>query len=347
MFTEIWPLDDKSKEKLQAFITHSLSNKKTCSSYEPSEFWKSLKSKTFIAVNQDGVMLHSGHNYLRYKPGKQSSFLDSLIVSGVIKRTIFKFSGLFSSLVNRINYLEKRKSVENFKFVNKDPYLGMGREIRTDPKIPHFLKEALELNAISVYGAVENLSYVQKGLEKIRKSKEIVFMELGAGAGETTLGLLELLKDSRAIICDLPETIMVAYTLISCFSKGSIKITLPHEWDGKYPWENKSRLLFITPEQLTLLPDNICDLFMNANSMQEMNIEVIEEYFREFKRLSKHGGIFYCKNLQYSKQKYTRANFDQYPWSLLGETIYEGIAPYSCRQHPEGGKSNIRIVKVK
>ena len=52
---------------------------------------------------------------------------------------------------------------------------------------------------------------------------------------------------------------------------------------------------YLTPHQLSLLPDGYVDLFVNISSLHEMRLDQIDYYIGEIRRLVKHGGHFYLK----------------------------------------------------
>lgn len=54
-----------------------------------------------------------------------------------------------------------------------------------------------------------------------------------------------------------------------------------------------SDIVFITPNQLELLPNKVSDLFLNISSLHEMRIDTLEYYFAQIDRVTK--GYFYFK----------------------------------------------------
>jgi len=49
---------------------------------------------------------------------------------------------------------------------------------------------------------------------------------------------------------------------------------------------NKSRFAFFTANQIELMPDGICDLFINMNSLMEMRPEQIKNFLHHIDRLT-------------------------------------------------------------
>ncbi len=46
---------------------------------------------------------------------------------------------------------------------------------------------------------------------------------------------------------------------------------------------------FFTANQIELLPDGVCDLFINMNSLMEMRMEQIKRYLKHIERLTTTG----------------------------------------------------------
>ena len=54
--------------------------------------------------------------------------------------------------------------------------------------------------------------------------------------------------------------------------------------------------IFLTPGQITLLEENLIDLFINTSSFSEMNMPQIEEYINLIQKVGKQGSFFFCSN---------------------------------------------------
>ena len=202
----------------------------------------------------------------------------------------------------------------------------------------------LKYNESKVYDSIENLFFIKKyfNINKLQST----FLEIGAGAGLTSLLLLDDIPRSKVIICDLPVTICVGFTIVSHFGKEKYKIILPHEVTREALSSRLFDLAFITPNQTDLIDNNSIDGIINVHSMQEMEMDCVNTYFKLIKRISRNDAIFYCKNLDESKQLADN-KIDDYPWDSVGITILDTIAEYA--NHVYGIKDRtvrIRIVKV-
>lgn len=340
MYTEIYPLPKEKTKKLASYLASEQFDTRQPDCFKASPMWEKLTKNTFTAVNPGGVFLNSGHNYIN--PHYKDTLLNKLIlyvlkISPIVK-LLRLIRGITEGLLDRQNAFIKLSAKKTFESLNDCQYAQ--KYINFTPS----LEKALSYNAIDIYSAVENIAHIKRTIHDRKLSDKLFFLEIGAGAGMTTLGLLETYPRARAIICDLPETIAVAYTLMSFFSKRNLKLMLPNEFEGDIDAVDAD-VLFIVPDQLPVLKPGSVDIFINSCSMQEMQIEVITHYFREIARLGKQHSIFYCKNYDHSRQKYQ--SFKDYPWDMLGKTLYEGIAPFCTNQFPmDGLKHLIKIVEV-
>lgn len=188
MFREIFELDKESRRRLQSFLSSETFQQDEPDHFKPSKMWTNLKKQTFTAINQNGVLIQSGHNFLRYYPRFKNFVYKSLCKSAFFYRVIQKINLATSYFLNDYNYFNKAESFIFFENLKKCPYAGP--EV-FQSQTPSLIK-ALEYNPVSIHGAIENISYISKAIkDNIKISKGLTFFELGAGAGFTTLGLLE------------------------------------------------------------------------------------------------------------------------------------------------------------
>ena len=64
--------------------------------------------------------------------------------------------------------------------------------------------------------------------------------------------------------------------------------------------------IFLTPDQIHLLDDNLVDLSINTNSFGEMNLEQVNNYIDFIQRVSKNGSFFFNTNRVEKYQFITR-----------------------------------------
>ena len=113
-------------------------------------------------------------------------------------------------------------------------------------------------------------------------------MELGPGYGRTAHVFLALQPGCRYILVDIPPALFVAQRyLTSIFpDRKAFKFrSIARYSDIQREFENAD-IIFLTPNQLELLPDDSVDLFINISSLHEMRMDQISYYFDEIERLT-------------------------------------------------------------
>lgn len=120
-------------------------------------------------------------------------------------------------------------------------------------------------------------------------------MELGPGYGRTAYVFLALQANCRYILVDIPPALYVAQRYLSnVFAERRIFGFRAFDKfaDVREDYEN-AEIIFLTPNQLELLPDNSVDLFINISSLHEMRMDQIRFYFTLINRLTRK--YFYFK----------------------------------------------------
>lgn len=120
-------------------------------------------------------------------------------------------------------------------------------------------------------------------------------LELGPGYGRTAFVFLALQPGCRYILVDIPPALYVAQRyLMAIFPDRYVFPFRPIEsFEDVADEFNDSSIIFLTPNQLALLPDNAIDLFINISSLHEMRMDQIRYYFTEIERLTRR--YFYFK----------------------------------------------------
>lgn len=120
-------------------------------------------------------------------------------------------------------------------------------------------------------------------------------LELGPGYGRTAYVFLALQPGCRYILVDIPPALYVAQRyLTSVFPDRRVFPFRPIDNFAQVQGEfEDSSIVFMTPNQLDLLPDRSIDLFLNISSLHEMRMDQIHFYFNEIERLTRR--YFYFK----------------------------------------------------
>lgn len=120
-------------------------------------------------------------------------------------------------------------------------------------------------------------------------------LELGPGYGRTAHVFLALQPGCRYILVDIPPALYVAQRYLTAvfperrvfaFRSFGNFADIREEFDA-------ADVIFLTPNQLELLPDKSVDLFINISSLHEMRMDQIRYYFSEIERLT--AKYFYFK----------------------------------------------------
>jgi len=120
-------------------------------------------------------------------------------------------------------------------------------------------------------------------------------LELGPGYGRTAYVFLMLQPGCRYILVDIPPALYVAQRYLTAIF-GDRKIFSFRPFDSYAQVRDEiedADIIFLTPNQMELLPDKSIDLFVNISSLHEMRMDQIRYYFGEIDRLTR--GYFYFK----------------------------------------------------
>ena len=119
-------------------------------------------------------------------------------------------------------------------------------------------------------------------------------LELGPGYGRTAYVFMTLQPGCRYILVDIPPALYVAQRYLSAVFEGhKIFAFRPfNSFDQVRDEFSEATIIFLTPNQLELLPDKSIDLFVNISSFHEMRMDQIKYYFSEIDRLTRRSFSF-------------------------------------------------------
>jgi len=189
---------------------------------------------------------------------------------------------------SQINLKKESLLVKNFKDIkNKFPFKKFSIN-------HHVVRSYYNINLLNSYLDMTKLNCI---------------LEIGPGS----CNLISLLKhhynNKCFILVDLPETLLVSISIIHELFPDS-KILLPNEnteMINKILLKNYD-FIFLTPNQINLLDDNLVDLSINTNSFAEMNLEQVNNYIDFIQRVSKNGSFFFNTN---RVEKYPVINYQK------------------------------------
>ena len=280
-------LNDNFKNRFEKFLSSDL----FCNQpkHAKTAYWKYHSKQIKYSIKNSLLRFEGKSGY--YIPDKKNSynfFLRSLKI--IVKKLIgldrshnLSYKAAFAQIMNEMKnvgtqqlHFDKKKIIAKNISDCKKQY-PFNYEVNE-----HIIKSYYHINILNSY---------------MELSKTKFIAEIGAGSGN----LMSLLKhhfNSKCIInIDLPETLILCIPFLeNLFPKA--KILLPNEINEKVSEDALLNydFIFLTPSQITLLEENLIDLFINTSSFAEMNMSQIEEYINLIQKVSKQGSFFFCSN---------------------------------------------------
>ncbi len=132
----------------------------------------------------------------------------------------------------------------------------------------------------------------------VDKREVRTILELGPGYGRTAYVFLMLQPGCRYILVDIPPALYVAQRYLSkvCTGRKVFEFRPFDEFADVQSEFDGADIIFLTPNQLELLPEKSVDLFVNISSLHEMRMDQIRYFFEEIERLTRK--YFYFKQWQ-------------------------------------------------
>lgn len=316
---------NKQEEKVLSGMFKEL--KKAPILYHPSLFWDTLNKAHIEYLSNRGfnnfkrtinikyfnwgslgIIVHQLSPILRellsgnFAPLINSSFEDA-------KK--FNYFGAFTYRVYLASLFEYISQHDSLKILDKikEPRVGNPFLVKYKDKL---ISQDLCNSVYEFYSATQD----------IRLPKKVRIAELGAGYGRLGYVLLKTLPDSTYCIIDIPPALFIAQKYLSkVFPKEKIfKFRLFKSFKEIKKEFESSRIQFLLPHQIELLPKKYFDLFINISSLHEMTREQIRNYIEQINRLCK--GYFYTKQWRRSRtQDNQNISENEYPvpksWKLI------------------------------
>lgn len=126
-------------------------------------------------------------------------------------------------------------------------------------------------------------------------ARRLTAVEIGPGTGLLALAMKLLLPNSALVLVDLPETLAFSSVFLTTVLPESRFLFLDGYEREPGSWPEYDFIL-IPPESARRLPAASMDLAINTDSMQEMDLSAIREYFSLFRRLLRAPALFYSSN---------------------------------------------------
>ena len=282
--------------------------KKSPALYKPSTFWDVLNEMHLEYLSKDGF-----DNFKRTINNKYFNW-------GILGIIVHQLSPIFKELLRgnvaplidskfedakKLNYFEvltyRIYLASLFEYISQHDSLKILDSIE-EPLIgnPFVVKYKGKLISQDLCNSVYEFYSITQNLHLSRKVK---VAELGAGYGRVGYVILKTLPDSTYCVIDIPPALFIAQNYLSkVFIKEKIFKFRPFTLFKKVKKEfESSRIQFLLPHQIELLPKDYFDLFINISSLHEMTREQIRNYIKQIDRLCK--GYFYTKQWRKSRTK--------------------------------------------
>lgn len=155
---------------------------------------------------------------------------------------------------------------------------------------------------------------ISKGINLSKVNK---FIELGAGYGRTAYCLIKILGNIKYIIVDIPPALYISQKYLSTIfsDKRTFKFRPFESFNEIEDEYNNSDLIFILPDQLSLLPAKSVDMFIAIDNLHAMKKNDVDYYFDQADRIADYF-YFTCwpdmktpfDNISYSLDNYPIKN---------------------------------------
>ena len=268
----------------------------------PSKYWEKLNRKSLRQLAEsryENFKRTVARNYFTWVVNPFNNQIRFLMnEAGIWQSFNYFMTALFAP---RHEYLKKRHTIYYNVLTN---LLWKYVEKHDDENLLDKLIEPAEGNPLDVQqnGRLISQDLANSVLEykailhpEVDRRDVKTVLELGSGYGRTAYIFLALQSGCRYILVDIPPALYIAQRyLTTVFPDRHVFLFQPiGSFEDVADEFNNSSIIFLTPNQLELLPDNATDLFITISSLHEMRMDQIRYYFTEIERLTRR--YFYFK----------------------------------------------------
>jgi putative sugar O-methyltransferase len=281
---------------------------KTNEKSNSSKFWLELNRKNIGQLNDHGYENFKRTIALNYFTwivrlrDEQFSFLKKHLPLTTVGKCFFK--SVFS---RKLSLFKRKKSIQCkfltyllYEYAQKKYsasfFMGLQEPLEGNP--PVVLVENRPVSQDLINSLLEYNSVINSGLD--RNGLKVI-LELGAGYGRNAYVFLKALPAVKYIIVDIFPALHISWRYLANQFPGR-KIFPFREFDSYEQVKNEfeaADVIFLSPDQLKLLPPKSVDLFVNISSFQEMIKSQIDYYFQEVERVTR--GYLYFKQWKETK----------------------------------------------
>ena len=275
------------QNRFEKFLSSNLFHNQA--KYSKTSYWEYHSKEISYSINNSILTLRGkSGNYIPDRKNSYNFFLKSLKIFikkiiGLSRSHNLSHKNAFEKVMNEKRDAENQKLCFDEKRIIAKNISDCKKNFTFDYVVnEHIIRSYYYLNILNSYIKLSETKYIA---------------EIGGGNGNLILLLKHHFNSKCIINIDLPETLILSIPFIeNLFPKA--KILLPDEVNKKINRDTLSNydFIFLTPNQINLLEENLIDLFINTSSFQEMNMAQIKEYIQLVQRVGKQNSFFYCSN---------------------------------------------------
>ena len=179
--------------------------------------------------------------------------------------------------------------------------------------------------------------------DEILKLKPLTVLELGGGYGNLARIVKTCLPKVTYAIVDLPQTLTIAsYFLLENFPNAKIALN-PPDLSDLGQWD----FVLLPNWRIEDVPGESIDVFVNTGSLVEMDLDIVQNYLRQARRLVREDGYFYSVNrasgITYSYSDVPEVGMDQ--WDIDRTAWKELVMRPSWADQHWGAWENLNYVE--
>lgn len=271
--------------------------------YQPSRFWEGLNAKNLQQLEASGIgniKQTLAQNYFTWVIGQKDEQFRYLLRNTRLQHwpsilwdalsydpasTLSKRQQAELVIFTRMLWkLAQRIDAKGLLNVIEEPEEGNPFKIFLHGKL---ISQDLANSIIEYYSISEHFQAASTGPSTI--------CELGAGYGRNAYVFLKAMPRCKYIIVDIPPALYVSQHYLSTVFKDRkiFKFRCFSRFDDIAREYDQSDVVFLLPHQAEMLPKKSINLWINISSLHEMNMGLINAYFRLIDTLTK--GFFYSK----------------------------------------------------
>ncbi|MBF0216042.1 MAG: putative sugar O-methyltransferase [Candidatus Omnitrophica bacterium] len=271
-----------------------------------------LLKRYFSATNMDPEAHISSH-WKIYGAKLQA---DHDVRTGILS---LRSSGLPSLKLNIINRILSYLCVFTYFFRLEDPL----SHFRETIKAYQLLQEKGYALTNEVFKQVCAVTLIKKHL-KMDIAAKFSILIIGDGPGITSLLLKTAYPNARIILVDIGKVLLYQSVNMQLFFPQASHYGVEEGVVDKDRLE-VSDLIYCPAEHYEKIDSVEYTLSVNINSMQEMNMRTVGEYFRYIRKYAATDNIFYCLNRVSKKLPCGEmVEFNNYPWDVRDIHIIDG-----------------------